>query len=79
MTEAGCRAATIVICDLILPEKMWQALGANSLDAIGVREDGGIDWQGEVLQSEWLRLLSYTCPFRASVLGHPAKSGSILI
>ena len=26
MTEAGCRAATIVICDLILPEKMWQAL-----------------------------------------------------
>ena len=25
-----------------------------------VREDGGIDWQGEVLQSERPRLLSYT-------------------
>jgi len=47
--------------------------GANSLDAIGVREDGGIDWQGEGLQSERPRLLSYTCPFRASGLGHPAK------
>jgi uncharacterized protein YndB with AHSA1/START domain len=25
-----------------------------------VREDGGVDWQGEVLQSERPRLLSYT-------------------
>jgi uncharacterized protein YndB with AHSA1/START domain len=25
-----------------------------------VREDGGLDWQGEVLRSEWPRLLSYT-------------------
>jgi hypothetical protein len=51
MTESGRRAATIVIC-LILPEKIRQAFGWRIHSTLGVKEEGGIDWQGEGLQSE---------------------------
>jgi len=38
MTESGRRAATIVICDLILPENTASVRMANSFDASGVKE-----------------------------------------
>jgi hypothetical protein len=74
MTEAGGRAATMVICDLILPEKVWQTLTERIRSMLlGLGKMAESIGRARGLQSERPRLLSYTCPFRASGLGHPAK------
>jgi hypothetical protein len=71
MTEAGGRAATMVICDLILPEKVWQTLTErirSMLLGLG-REDGGIDWQGEGIAVGAASLAFVHVPFQGLGFG----------
>jgi uncharacterized protein YndB with AHSA1/START domain len=41
-------------------EGAFNPTGTSARPSRHVKEDGGVDWRGEVLQSQWPRLLSYS-------------------